>query len=165
MSTRVLWGVVALLGVACVAEGAYIASNREADRPPDAASPAVDPIRDVDRWEQRLQKELTSAGRIEERIDLSGITSKVEDKGKNVAVTFGIPGLDTDSVKLDVNSDRIRLRYGALQTEKKGNTTAESVENYEKIIPLPDGVDPAGFTVTKGKDKLTLVFRKAERAS
>jgi HSP20 family molecular chaperone IbpA len=212
MSTRVLWGVVALLGVTCIAEGSYIASNRRAERPPDAANPAVDPVRDLDKWEQRLQSDLASAGRLEDRdfdrlfgddffrqridpfaeidkvgreignrlegrdrelfgsafrnwfekrIDLTGITSKVQDKGKNVAVTFEIPGLDTDTVKLDVNADRIRLSYGALKTEKKGKTTTEAVASFEKIIPLPDGVDPTGFTVQKGKNELTVVFRKA----
>lgn len=216
MWTKVVWGVVALLGIACVAEGAYIVSNREADRPPVAVNPAVDPIPDLDKWEQRLQTELASAGQIEERdfdrlfgddffrhrldpfaeigtvqreldnrlegrerqlfdssfrnwfekrMDLTGITSKVENGGKTVAVTFGIPGLDTDSVKLDVNADRIRLSYGARQTEKKGNTTVEASESFEKIFPLPDGADPTGFTVRKGKDELTVVFKKSQPAA
>lgn len=216
MSTRILWSVVALLGVTCVAEGAFIVSNRPVNRPPDAANSAVDPIRDLDQWEQRLHKELADAGRIdtrdfdrlfgddffrnridpfaeiskiqhemehrfqgrdselfgnafrnwfEKRIDLTGITSKLVDKEKTLAVTFGIPGLDTDSVKLDVNADRIRLSYSALDTEKKGKTTTEDFESFEKIIPLPDGADPTGFTVKKGKDALTIVFRKAGHAA
>jgi HSP20 family molecular chaperone IbpA len=135
----------------------------------------LDPFAEIDKVRQEMEHGLEGRNRVlfgtsfknwfEKRIDLTGITSKVEDQGKTVAVTFGIPGLDTDSVKLDVNADRIRLSYGARRTEKEGNATAEAFGSFDKIIPLPDGADPTGFTVKKGKDEPTVVFKKAGHAA
>lgn len=216
MSMKAPWGIVALLGVACLAEGGYIFAHRAGATPParvDAAPPAS---QDLDRWEHRLHDEIARTGkladhdfdalfgddffrrrfdpftevdrighRLEEgldrseralfhssfedwfskRMDLNGISTKVAEQGKDVKVTFAIPGLDENSVKFDVNANRIRMSYSAHTEEKKGGNELETATNVEKILPLPVDADPNGFEVQKGKDEITLVFHKLEHAA
>ncbi len=77
---------------------------------------------------------------------------------------LGIPGLKENSVKLDVNANRIRFRYEASKDVKKGGSDFETTESVEKVLPLPAGADPNGFVVRKGKDEITLVFHRIEHA-
>jgi len=62
--------------------------------------------------------------------------------------------------RVDVDANRIRLTYGTGKNTTRGNETVQTSESFEKIIPLPENADPSGFEVRKGKDTLTLVFRK-----
>lgn len=134
-----------------------------------------DPFEEIDRVRKRLEGDLAETERarfgasfddwFSKRIGLDGISTKVTDRGKDVAVTFGIPGLDEDSVKFDVNADRIRMRYATRTDVKKKGSDVETSTSVEKILPLPDGADPAGFEVKKGKDEITLVFHKARPAA
>jgi HSP20 family molecular chaperone IbpA len=135
----------------------------------------VDPFAEIDRVRRRLEEGLDATDRtlfrdsfkdwFTKRIDLGPITTKVSDEGRNILVTFGIPGLDVDSVKLDVNANRIRLRYEAREEATKGGTDVESATSVEKVVPLPAGADPAGFDVRKGKDSIILVFHRAGHAA
>ncbi len=134
-----------------------------------------DPFEEVDRVRRQLEDGLGAPERalfgssfhdwFSKRMDLAGITTKVADEGKNVAVTFGIPGLNEDSVKFDVNANRIRFHYDATKDVKKGGSDVATSENVEKILPLPRGADPNGFEVRKGKDEITLVFHKLEHGA
>ena len=134
-----------------------------------------DPFEEVDRISHRLEEGLDGADRslfrtsfqdwFSKRMDLAGITTKVAEQGKDVAVTFGIPGLDENSVKFDVNANRIRLSYAARQDVKKGGSDVQTATSVEKILPLPADADPNGFQVKKGKDEITLVFHKLEHAA
>jgi HSP20 family molecular chaperone IbpA len=131
-----------------------------------------DPFAEVGRMSRRIEQGLDASERalfassfhdwFSKRLDLTGITTNTADEGKDVALTFGIPGLDADSVNLDVNANRIRLRYGARKDVKKGGSEVETTESVEKVLPLPAGADPNGFEVRKGKDEITLVFHKIE---
>jgi hypothetical protein len=134
-----------------------------------------DPFAEVDRVSRKLEDGLEASERglfsssfhdwFSKRMDLAGITTRIADQGQNVLVTFGIPGLDEDSVKFDVNANRIRFRYDARKDVKKGGKDVETSEDVEKILPLPRGADPNGFEVRKGKDEITLVFRKTRHAA
>ena len=134
-----------------------------------------DPFAEINRARHRLEEGLEGPERslfsssfndwFSKRMDLAGITTKIAEQDKNVTVTFGIPGLKEDSVKLDVNANRIRFRYEAGKDVKKGGSDVETTERVEKILPLPDGADPNGFEVRKGKDEVTLVFHKMEHAA
>ena len=129
-----------------------------------------EPFSEIDRIGRRLEDGLDTSERalfdtsfhgwLSKRIDLAGITTKVADQGKDVAVKFGIPGLDENSVKFDVNANRIRMQYEARKDVKKAGSDMETSESVEKILPLPAGADPNGFEVRKGKDEITLVFHK-----
>ncbi len=134
-----------------------------------------DPFAEINRARRRLEEGLAGPKRalfnssfrdwFSKRMDLAGITTKIAEQGKDLTVTFGIPGLKEDSVKLDVNANRIRFRYEASKDVKKGGSDVETTESVEKILPLPDGADPNGFQVRKGKDEVTLVFHKMEHAA
>jgi HSP20 family molecular chaperone IbpA len=135
----------------------------------------LDPFEEIDRVRTRLENDFAGTERdafrtsfdgwFSKRIGLDGITTKIADRGKDVAVTFGIPGLDEDSVKFDVNADRIRMSYATRKDVKKNGSDVETSTSVEKILPLPAGADPAGFEVQKGKDEITLVFHKFEHAA
>ncbi|HQQ76167.1 MAG TPA: hypothetical protein PLB01_02340 [Thermoanaerobaculia bacterium] len=134
-----------------------------------------DPFAEVDRVRRKLEDGLEASERrlfsesfrnwFSKRMDLTGITTKIADQGKDVSVTFGIPGLDEDSVRFDVNASRIRLRYDARKDVKKGGGDVQTSETVEKILPLPSGADPNGFEVRKGKDEITLVFHRTKRGT
>lgn len=215
MRTRAPWGIVALLGIACLAETSYIVAHRAAASSPSGGTAVLQPGQDLNRWNHRLHEEIARTGKLvdqnfdqlfgddffsrrfdpfaeidrarrrleagfagseralfdssfqnwfSKRMDLAGITTKIAERGKDVTVTFGIPGLKENSVKLDVNANRIRFRYEASKDVKKGGSDVETTENVEKVVPLPDGADPNGFAVRKGKDEITLVFHKTEHA-
>lgn len=134
-----------------------------------------DPFEEVDRVRRQLEGGLEAPKRalfsssfhdwFSKRMDLAGITTKVADQGKNIAVTFGIPGLNEDSVTFDVNANRIRFHYDTSKDVKKAGRDVETAENVEKILPLPPGADPNGFEVRKGKDEITLVFHRIANAA
>jgi len=134
-----------------------------------------DPFREIGRVEKRLALGLDTDRRpafetsfqdwLRQRIDLTAMTPKVTDEGKDVLVSFRIPGLDAGSVKVDVNANRIRMTYGAQADSTKAGATVRMAESYEKIVPLPENADPNGFEVRKGKNELTLVLRKSHPAA
>jgi len=134
-----------------------------------------DPFAEIDRVRRRIEEGLEGSGRaafgdsfqswFSKRMDLAGIRTSVADEGRDVAVSFGIPGLDTNSVKFDVNANRIRFRYDTRRDVKKNGADVETAESVEKVLPLPAGADPNGFEVRKGKDEVTLVFHKLAHAS
>jgi HSP20 family molecular chaperone IbpA len=211
MGIRASWGIVALLGFACVGEAGDIVAHRTsassakgagATRPADAElgrwekrlhdaiartgklgdhdfdalfgddffRRRYDPFSEVDRVGRQLEEGLDASDRglfdtsfrdwFSKRMDLTGITTKVADEGKNVEVTFDIPGLDEDSARFDVNANRIRFRYDARKEETQDGRDVRTSEKVEKVLPLPAGADPNGFEVRKGKDEITLVFHR-----
>ncbi len=131
-----------------------------------------DPFAEVDRVSHRLEEGLDGADRalfrtsfqdwFSKRMDLAGLSTKVAEKGKDVAVTFGIPGLDENSVKFDVNANRIRLNYDARKDVKKNGSDVQTATSVEKVLPLPADADPNGFEIRKGKDEITLVFHRID---
>ncbi len=135
----------------------------------------VDPFAEIGRVEREVRERLVGKdrGRLDDsfrdwfgkRIDLAGISSRVEEKGGKVDVTFDIPGLDAKSVKVDVNPNRIRLGYEATGKATSGGATARLSESFEKLLPLPEDADPNGFEVRKDRSHLTLIFNKRERVS
>lgn len=134
-----------------------------------------DPFSEVDRVGRRLAEGLDASERglfdtsfhdwFSKRMDLTGITTKVAQEGKDVEVTFGVPGLDEDSAKFDVNANRIRFRYDARKDETRNGRDVRTSESIEKVLPLPAGADPNGFQVRKGKDEITLVFHRLGRGA
>jgi len=134
-----------------------------------------DPFAEIDRAHRQLEKSFAGSERalfdssfqdwFSKRMDLAGITTKIAEQGKDVTVTFGIPDLKENSAKFDVNANRIRFRYDTRKDVKKGASDVETTESVEKIVPLPDGADPNGFEVRKGKDEITLVFHGIAHAA
>ncbi len=216
MGTRAPWGIVVLLGIACLAEAGYIVVHRAAGSVPPGGVTAPMPAVNLDRWDHRLHEEIARTGKLvdkdfdqlfgddffrqrfdpfaeidrarrglekgfagseralfnssfqdwfSKRMDLAGITTKIAEQGKDLTVTFGIPGLKENSVKLDVNSNRIRFRYDTSKDVKKDGSDVETTESVEKVLPLPDGADPNGFEVRKGKDEITVVFHRIAHAA
>lgn len=102
----------------------------------------------------------------DDRMNVQDIRTNVERKGDEIIVTMRIPGLEGESFNLDINKDRIRISYNARTIEEKkdakGNTyhRSESVQQYQKIMPIPDGADPDSSRVEQDGESIKIILKK-----
>lgn len=101
-----------------------------------------------------------------DRMGLGAVKSRVEQKDDSVVLVFDVPGLDADSVKVDVTRGGVRLVYDAFTVEKKTDATgrvvarSESSSRFEKVVPVPPGADPEKYRVEKKGKTIRLVFER-----
>lgn len=101
----------------------------------------------------------------DDRMDIQDIRTSVERKGDEIIVTLNIPGLEGDSFNLDINRDRIRISYSARtaseKEDAKGNVyhRSESMRQYRKIMPIPDGADPDSSRVNRDGESIKIIFK------
>lgn len=140
-----------------------------------------DPFAEMLEFQKRLDSELgkrekTLFGRswsdwLGDRMDLAAIQEKTQETDKEVIVEVKILGLDKDSLKIDVNGSRIRVAYDAKKQEEKkdGNGReifrSESVQSFEKIMPIPANADSQKSRIVKEGDVVKIVFERRPRQS
>lgn len=100
------------------------------------------------------------------RMDVEEINPEVKTTKDQVVVALKIPGLQAESVNVNVEKGRIRLSYSAKNSEekkdKKGNVIqkSESYQQFEKVLPVPANADPNTAQITKEGDKVEIAFKK-----
>ncbi|MDP3542891.1 MAG: Hsp20/alpha crystallin family protein [Elusimicrobiota bacterium] len=105
------------------------------------------------------------------RADAAGIRSEIFTTDSEVIVTFNIPGLQSDSVKVAVDNVRVLITCVADIVEEGGAPgTAlrrEGLRQYELIMPLPSHADSARHRVVRDKDKgaFRIIFTKLDDPS
>jgi HSP20 family molecular chaperone IbpA len=104
-----------------------------------------------------------------DRMDFSGIETKTKETDKEVVVELTIPGLDKDSLNIDVNESRIRVAYEARniqnKTDERGRQTlrSESVRRFEKVLPVPQNADGRSSRIERDGDTVKIVFPRTAR--
>lgn len=143
MKQRAFWTVTALF-VSLLAVGA-VAKGRSDDR---YLTGRPDPFAEM----------LEFPDWFGDRMDLAGIQEKTRETDKEVVVEMKINGLDKDSLKIEVDDSRIRAAYDAQKREEKKDASGreifrrESVQHFEKIIPVPADADPRKSRIVKEGD-------------
>lgn len=136
-----------------------------------------DPFAEIESFQRRMAPLLSEDQRsmfgqswkdwFNERMDVGGIQSETKSTDKEVVVSFKVPGLEGESLKVDVNDDRIRVAYDAKTVEeKKGEHGAyrnESVRHFEKIMPIPGDADPKKNRVVHEGGRIKIIFERRQR--
>lgn len=135
-----------------------------------------DPFAEIESFQKRMAPLLSEDQRsmfgqswkdwFNDRMDVAGIQSETKSTDKEVVVSFKVPGLDGESLKVDVNDDRIRVAYDAKTVEeKKGENGAyrnESVRHFEKIMPIPGDADPKKNRVVPEGNRIKIIFERRQ---
>lgn len=137
-----------------------------------------DPFAEMLEFQKRLDsglgsQEKTLFGRswndwFGDRMDLTAIREKTRDTGKEVVVELKLAGLDKDSLNINVNDSRIRVAYDAKKVEDKKDRSgreifkSESIQHFEKILPIPANADPLKSRIEKEGDVVKIIFPKKE---
>jgi HSP20 family protein len=107
----------------------------------------------LDRWFGDF-----SPRRFEPRLD-------VVDQGHSLCLTVELPGMEREDVELTVEDDALVLRGEKkveAQTEEEGCYRLErAYGRFQRLIPLPDGVDVDKVEATFAKGVLTIQVPKA----
>jgi HSP20 family protein len=110
----------------------------------------------LDRWFGDF-----SPRRFEPRLD-------VVDQGHSLCLTVELPGMEREDVELTVEDDALVLRGEKkveAQTEEEGCYRLErAYGRFQRLIPLPDGVDVDKVEATFAKGVLTIQVPKAATA-
>lgn len=110
------------------------------------------------------------SGWFDDGMDLSAIRERTRETDKEVIVELKIAGLDKESLDINVDDSRIRLAYDArkLEDKKDGDGRevfkSESVQHFEKIIPIPQDADPRKSRIAREGDVVKIVFPKKQGA-
>lgn len=188
MKQRTLWIFSALLATTCVAQGYYIHSQQrpQARRPePPAAMPGEDewleharkrmlkgpsiPLDDfdalsADRAFDRIFDPFAEILRLPDRAGFTAIEAKTRETETSVVMELRIPGLDKDSLNIDVNESRVRVAYDArdVQNKKDGSGReyfrSESIRHFEKVMPVPENADGRGSRIEREGDVVKIIF-------
>lgn len=137
-----------------------------------------DPFAEMLEFQKRLDSELGNREKtlfsrswsdwFGERMELAAIQEKTQETDKEVIVEMKIRGLDRDSLKIDVNGSRIRVAYDAKKQEEKkdGNGReifrSESVQRFEKIMPVPANADSRKSRIVKEGDVVKIIFERRQ---
>ena len=136
-----------------------------------------DPFAEIENFQKRLAPLLSDDQRslfgqswkdwVHDRMDLAEIQSESTTTDKEVVVSFKIPGLEGESLNVDVNDDRIRIAYDAKTVEeKKGEHGAyrnESVRHFEKIMPIPGDAYPKKNRIVHDGNRIKIIFERRQR--
>jgi HSP20 family protein len=110
----------------------------------------------LDRWFGDF-----SPRRFEPRLD-------VVDQGHSLCLTVELPGMEREDVELTVEDDALVLRGEKkveAQTEEEGCYRLERAYGwFQRVIPLPDGVDVDKVAATFAKGVLTVQVPKVATA-
>ena len=102
----------------------------------------------------------------QDRMDVTGIRPETKTTDDQVILSLKIPGLEGESLNIDVNEDRIRIAYDAKTMQDKRNEKdgsyfkSQSVRRFEKIMPIPDGADPNRNKIVHEGNAVKIIFEK-----
>lgn len=110
----------------------------------------------------------------EDRMVVADIHPEIKTTDEQVILSLKIPGLEGESLNINVNDDRIRIAYDVrtVQDKKDGQGASyfrsQSIRHFEKILPIPDGADPKRNRIVhedgvKG-NVVKIIFEKSGRA-
>lgn len=160
----------AMIGTVAVVEGYYVYLQRALTPPPEAvAFQAVH-----DQWVAELGRAAqTPAAAHEESVQdpaaAAGIRSEIFTTDTEVIVTFSIPGLRSDTVKVAVDNVRVLITCVANLVEEGGEPGVsfrrEGLRQYELIMPLPAHADSAKHRVVRDKGAFKIIFTKLDDPS
>lgn len=133
-----------------------------------------DPFAEIEGFQKKMDPFLSEEQRsvfrqsweewTHDRMGLAEIRPEVKTTGNEVIVVFKIPGLKGESLRIDVNDDRIRLAYDARSVDEKKNSQgtyrAESNRHFEKVMPIPEGADPKTSRIAHEGDAVKITFEK-----
>ena len=89
----------------------------------------------------------------------------VVDQGRSLCLTVALPGMEREDVELTVEDDALVLRGEKkveAQTEEEGCSRLErAYGRFQRVIPLPDGVDVEKVEAKFAKGVLTVQVPKA----
>lgn len=102
-----------------------------------------------------------------DRMDVAEIRPEIKTTEKDVTVSFKVPGLEGESLNIDVNNDRIRIGYDAKTVEEKKSDTgvsrSESVRHFEKILPVPEEAKAHTNRIVRDRNVVKIIFEKRPR--
>lgn len=133
-----------------------------------------DPFREMEEFHERMMKQLEliskrSDQNADEKIGgsmFSGIEYSSEDRKDQVLMKFRIPGLESNSVNIDINDKSVYIECDMRKVEeekdKNGNTVFRAVnrEHFSQIVPLPKNVNPGNAVVDTKNDEIVISFPK-----
>lgn len=133
-----------------------------------------DPFAEIEGFQKKMgpflsDEERSVFGRswnkwIHDRMGLAEIRSEVKTTGNEVIVSFNIPGLEGESLRVDVNDDRIRLAYDVKSIDEKKNAQGTyreaSSRHFEKVMPVPEDADPKTSRIAHEGDVVKITFEK-----
>lgn len=158
----------AMIGTVAVVEG-YYAYLQKALAPPPAAT-AFQAVHD--QWVAGLTRAAEEVARpVQASADAVGIRSEIFTTETEVIVTFSIPGLQSDSVKVAVDSVRVLITCIAdLAGVGAGGAPSAAagpngMRQYELIMPLPAHADSARHRVVREKGAFRIIFTKLDDPS
>ena len=137
--------------------------------------------RPTDPWERMLALQKDMDALVEEQSRLGFVPPSVlagagqsaaaevrVERGPNeTAVVFKVPGLNAQSLKVDVTSKGIALSCERRDLREirdaRGRVTSRS-ESYQSVrqsVPIPRGVDPATSRIEPKPDEVRVIFQAA----
>lgn len=178
MMTEISRYAVLLLGAACVGQGYYIHARKA-----DAPSPAHELLKRHEQWgadADGMKKMMTPAQRQESeplqgrafeewfqaKAAVSGIKTDVQVTDNQVIVTFKVPGLRADTLKIAVSDVLIRANYSARSfIDDKSSASAytgEAIRQFETIMPVPSNAEPRKHRFVPVDEGFKIIFEKRE---
>lgn len=172
----------ALIGTVAVVEGYYVYLQKALTPPPEAA--AFQAVHD--QWVEELGRaarrpageaaprgSLAPDGSLEDSFTdpaaAAGIRSEIFTTDTEVIVTFSIPGLRSDTVKVAVDNVRVLITCVANLAESGEAAGApfrrEGLRQYELIMPLPAHADSARHRIVRDKGAFRIIFTKLDDPS
>lgn len=106
-----------------------------------------------------------------DRMGLSAIAAKTKETDKEVVVELSIPGLDKDSLNIDVNESRIRVAYDAKDARNKKDGSgreyfrSESIRHFEKLMPVPENADGRSSRIERQGEVVKIIFPRRKRGA
>lgn len=160
----------ALLGTVCVVEGYYVYLQKILSAAPAAG---IENLTRASAPFAREDGEALSGNSLEEwfhaRTGAAGIRSRISNTETEIVVSFMIPGLRPDSLKIKVDDVRVLITCVADTVEEKagggGADRRESERHYELIMPLPANADAARIRVVRDREAFRIIFARTEDAS
>lgn len=164
---------VLLLGATCLAQAYYIRAHK-----PRASSPAQEFQARHDRWVadiERLKEQMTPLQREEQeslrgrsfeewflaKVSVAGIRSEIKNTEDQVIVSFTIPGLKGESLKVVINDVLIRASYSA----RSFIEDVEAVRQFETVMPVPPNADARRHRFLQEGEGFKIIFEKRDDPS
>ena len=147
--------VVALVGTACVVEGYWVYLQKTV-----LGGPARGPQERIDAGRAPLPLEEW----FRERATAAGIRSDIAVTHREVIVTFRVPGLQADSVKVSIDGGRVTIVCVAGVIEDRdgpgGGYRREALRQYELVLPVPAHADAARHRVVGEGETFRIIFER-----
>lgn len=178
MMNKILLYAVFILGAACLTEGYFLHAAKARPR-----SPAEEILARHDQWVadiENLKKRMTPMQQDEQgsllgqafedwfqaKVAVSGIRSDVKITDRQVIVSFKIPGLKAETLKIVVNDVLIRATYSARSfveaNDERGAYRSEAVRQFETVMPVPSDADAAKHRFIQEGEGFKIIFEKRD---